>query len=91
MSKNIRILVVLGFIVVIGLIIYSSTGLARVSCEVCMEFGGRTSCRPAFGITREEALETAQTVACSEIAFGRDDTISCTNLMQPKSVSCMAE
>ena len=91
MPKNIKILVVLGFIVVLGLIIYSSTGLARVSCEVCMEFRGRTSCRPAFGTTREEALETAQNVACSEIAFGRDDSISCTNLTKPKSVSCMAE
>ena len=91
MSKNTKILLILGFIVLLGLIIYSSTGLARVSCEVCMEFGGRTSCRPAFGITREEALATAQTVACSEIAFGRDDSISCTNLTQPKSVSCMAE
>jgi hypothetical protein len=91
MSKNSKILIGIGFIVVLVLIIYSSTGLARVSCEVCMEFRGKTSCRPAFGTTREEALETAKTVACSEIAFGRDDSISCTNLTEPKSVACMAE
>jgi hypothetical protein len=91
MSKNVKVLLILGFIAVLALIIYSSSGLARVSCEVCMEFQGRTSCRPAFGTTREEAVETAQTVACSEIAFGRDDSISCTNLTQPKSVSCTPE
>jgi hypothetical protein len=91
MSKSTKILIAAGFVALLGLIIYSSSGLARVNCEVCMEFQGRSSCRPAFGTTREEAIETATTVACADIAFGRDDSITCTNLTTPKSVMCMAE
>ncbi len=91
MPKNTKIILVAGFVVLIGLIIYSATGLAKVNCEVCMEFQGRSSCRPAFGTTRDEAAETATTVACADIAFGRDDSISCTRLTQPKTVMCTAE
>ncbi len=91
MPKKTRLLIGVGFVVLLGLIIYSATGLAKVNCEVCMEFQGLNSCRPAFGTTREEAVETATNVACADIAFGRDDSISCTNLTAPKTVMCVAE
>jgi hypothetical protein len=88
MSNRNKILIGLAFLAVIGYILYSSTGLAQVKCEVCVEFRGRTSCRPAFGTTRDEAFETAQSVACADLASGRDDSIACTELTRPKSYSC---
>ena len=87
MSKTTKILITVAFIAVIAFIVYSTTGLAKVSCEVCMEFRGRLSCRPAAGTTREEAVNTSKTVACSDIASGRDENIACT-AMEPKSLDC---
>lgn len=88
MSKTAKILVTVGFVTVLAYIIYSSLGLAKVQCEVCMDFRGRTSCRPGIGANRDEAFATAKRVACADIAFGRDDSIACTELTQPKSFSC---
>jgi hypothetical protein len=86
MSNTAKILIAAGFVGLLGLIIFSTTGLARVSAEVCMEFRGMTACAEAFGTSQEEALRTAKDVACSEIAFGRDDSILCTLRTEPKSV-----
>jgi hypothetical protein len=88
MSTTVKILIALGFIALLAFIIYSSAGLAQVTCEVCVEFRGQTSCKSASGTTREEALRTAQDVACAQVASGRDDSITCTQLTQPKSFTC---
>jgi hypothetical protein len=82
-----KILVGVGFVALIAFIIYSATGLARVSCEVCIEFHGRISCQPAAGTTREEAVRTAGSIACSELASGRTESIACERT-PPKSVTC---
>jgi hypothetical protein len=87
MSKTAKILITTGFIALIVFIVYSTTGLAKVSCEVCMEFRGRMSCSLAAGTTSQEALNTARGVACSDIAFGRDESIACA-AMEPKSLKC---
>jgi hypothetical protein len=87
MAKQWKILVGLGFAALIAFIIYSSTGLAQVSCNVCVEFHGRTSCRPAAGTTKDEAMKTAESIACSELASGRTENIACERT-QPKSVTC---
>ena len=87
MSKTTKILIVAGFVAVIAFIVYSTTGLAKVSCEVCMEFRGRTSCGAAAGRTDQEAVNTAKGIACSDIASGRADSIACT-AVPPKSLDC---
>jgi len=87
-SRRNQILIGLGFIAVLAFIIYSSMGLAKVNCEVCVEFRGRSSCRPAYGVNRDEALSTAQRTACADIAFGRDESIACTELTAPSSTRC---
>jgi len=87
MSKATKILITAAFIGLIAFIVYSTTGLAKVRCEVCMEYRGRLSCRPAAGSTKEEAINTSKTVACSDIASGRDESIACT-AMPPKSLDC---
>jgi hypothetical protein len=87
MPKLWKILVGVGFIALIGFIIYSATGLAQVSCLVCLEFHGRTSCQPAAGTSKEEAVRTAESVACAELASGRTENIACERT-PPKSITC---
>jgi hypothetical protein len=87
MPKLWKILVGLGFVALIAFIIYSATGLAQVSCEVCVEFHGKTSCQPAAGTSRDEAIKTAASIACSELATGRNESIACDHT-PPKSVTC---
>jgi len=87
MTNSWKILVAVGFVALIGLIVYSSIGLARVNCEVCVEFHGRTSCQTAAGASQEEAVKTAADVACSDLASGRTEGIACQNT-PVKSVSC---
>ena len=87
MPKPWKILVGVGFVALISFIIYSSTGLGQVRCDVCLEFHGTTSCKPAAGPTRDEAVKTAWSIACSDLASGRTEGIACQNT-PPKSVSC---
>ena len=76
MSKPIRAaLLFLG--VVLAVVIYSSMGLRKFTCEVCMEFNGRTNCATASGTTEEEALRTATDTACATISAGMTDSIQC--------------
>jgi hypothetical protein len=58
-----------------------------VSCEVCVEFHGKTSCQPAAGTTQEEAVRTAEGIACTELASGRTESIACERT-PPKSITC---
>jgi hypothetical protein len=87
MPKLWKILVGLGFVALIGFIIYSATGLGQVSCNVCVEFHGRTSCQPAAGTSQDEAVKTAESVACAELATGRTESIACERT-PPKSITC---
>lgn len=87
MASSWKILVGVGFVALIAFIVYSSTGLARVSCEVCVEFHGRTSCQVAAGTSQDEAFKTAAGLACSDLAAGRTEGIACQNT-RPKSMTC---
>ena len=87
MIKPWKIVVAVGFAALIAFIVYSSMGLARVNCEICVEFHGRTSCQVGAGTTQDEAVRTAQGIACSELAAGRTENIAC-DRARPKTVSC---
>jgi hypothetical protein len=64
-------------LVVLGVIVYSTMGLAQNEVEVCMTFKGQTSCRKASASTKEYALRSATENACAEIASGVTETIAC--------------
>jgi len=87
MPKPWKIVVAVGFVALIGFIIYSTTGLAQVNCEVCIEFHGRMSCQPAAGTTQEEAVRTATGIACTDLSTGRTENIACERT-PPKSIMC---
>jgi hypothetical protein len=87
MPKPWKILVSVGFVALISFIVYSSMGLGQVTCQVCVEFHGNTSCQPAAAPTRDEAVKTAWNIACSDLASGRTDNIACLNT-PPKTTAC---
>jgi len=87
MSKKVRLVVVVFVLAVVVYIVTSSMGIAKVSCEVCVDFKGRLACRTARGPTRDDAIVTARDNACAQIVSGRTDNILCGG-SQPASVRC---
>lgn len=73
---------------VLVVIIYSSMGLRQFTCEVCMEFQGRTNCAIASGTSEEEAVRTATDTACATISAGMTESIQCSRT-PPISVNWM--
>jgi hypothetical protein len=68
---------ILIFAALIGLIVYSTFTLGGQRVEVCMAFNGHQSCRTASATTKENALRTATSNACAEIASGVTDSLAC--------------
>jgi len=79
MQKNGKILAAVGVGLFLVFMIYSLMGVAQVSCEVCVNFGGRTACSTARGANAKEAQHTATDVACASLASGMTDSIACGN------------
>jgi hypothetical protein len=86
-SSRIKIIVAAGLVGLVGLMVYLSVSGNKVSCEVCIEFGGRTECRRASAQNAEEAQLAALNTACYLLSGGISDGISCRN-SKPKSASC---
>ena len=76
---GIKIVVTLLVLGGLALIVYSSMGLQQVTAEVCITHNGRTECRSASGANQDEVLRTAADMACSTLASGMADRISCQN------------
>ena len=71
----------------LALMVYSSAGLRKVSCDICITFNGSTVCRRAEGKTRQDAVRTATDNACSGLYRDMAENIRCSNT-PPKSVDC---
>lgn len=69
------------------LFVYSTLGLQRYSCEVCITFRGNSQCRTAYGSTEQEARRTASDNACAVLASGMADSIVCSNT-PPERATC---
>lgn len=70
---------------VLGYVVISSVSGQRVTCQVCMVFKGGRDCKKASANTRENALRTAITNACSQLSGGVTETNQCENT-PPESV-----
>ena len=79
MQKRGKILAAVGVGLFLAFMIYSLTGVAQVSCEVCITFRGQTACSTARGANANEAQRTATDVACASLSSGMTDTIACGN------------
>ncbi len=88
--KRTTLAIVIVIAALAALILYSTLRLGGYSCEVCMEFAGRTACRTARGTSEQEARRTATDNACALLASGVTDSIACTNT-PPRSARCEAK
>ena len=70
-----------------ALVVWLSSSVGRVECEVCMEFQGRRSCATAAAPSAEEALQSARTTACGTISGGVRDSMACGSAT-PAQQSC---
>jgi hypothetical protein len=86
-TKTTKLVIAAAFVALLGFIVYSTMGLAKVNCEVCVEFHGRTTCASAAGISKDEAVKSAVSVTCSDLAAGRTENIAC-EATPPKTTSC---
>ena len=87
MSTRNKALAAAGTLAFVGYLLYSTMSLNVFSCDVCIEFKGRTLCRSASGATREEAQRTATDVACALLASTRTEGMACSRT-PPKSIEC---
>jgi hypothetical protein len=71
-------------------IIYSSMDLQQYTVESCITYNGRTGCGTAAGATRDEALRSAATIACSGLSSGMTESIECSRT-EPDSVRWIDE
>lgn len=86
-----RILVGLGLAAVfVAVMVMALRGQARVECEVCIAFGGRSECRTNLAVDRERAVMEATSNACALLANGVTAGIQCSNT-PPRSVSCKGD
>lgn len=72
-----------------ALLWYGLAGEARVECDACFAYRGRTECRTGAGDSRESALDSANTAACAVLGSGVTDAMRC-SASPPSAVSCRA-
>jgi hypothetical protein len=66
---------------------YTTLSAQKVTCNVCVEFNGRTNCASASHEDENQAVRSAQTTACGPVAGGMNETIACGN-REPVSKKC---
>jgi Na+/glutamate symporter len=72
-----RWIMVVGTIVLVGILLYSSFQQTGKKYEVCMTFHGTSHCSKATGATPEEAIRSAQGIDCELVTNGRDQLMAC--------------
>ena len=74
-------------VIILGAILFLSMGFSQVTCEVCVDFKGRTQCRTAAGSDKETAMITARDNACAFLVASKTDGFLC-GQTQPSKVVC---
>jgi len=79
--------IAIAFVVLVVALVVSTTFQGeRVRVEVCMSFRGQRDCRTAQARNRQDALRTAVTNACAQLASGVTDSGQCENT-PPESIT----
>ena len=74
-------------LLLLGAIVYFSLGLQQHTCEVCMDFQGRTQCRTAKGADQHTAVQTGRDNACAYLVHSKTEGFLC-NQTPPARVTC---
>jgi hypothetical protein len=76
-SNQMRWIVALGALLLVGVLVYSSVQQTRKRYEVCVSFKGSSHCATAAGSTYDQAVRSAQEIDCELLANGRDENMVC--------------
>lgn len=87
MNKGRLAAALLGLALLIGFLVYGSTRVTEVECELCVTYNGRTECRRGSGATDQDARAAAQKAACAVMASGMAESVNCSNT-PPTNVRC---
>jgi hypothetical protein len=82
---QLRLIMVTGAVVLVGVLVHSTMQQNRNEYEVCMTFKGALHCATAKGETSDAAIRAARDIDCELLANGRDENMVCQD-MQPASV-----
>jgi hypothetical protein len=76
-TTQVRWIVALGAIALLGVLVYSSFQQTREQYEVCMSFKGASHCATAAGSNYDQAVRSAQQIDCELLSNGRDENMVC--------------
>jgi hypothetical protein len=85
-SHQIRWIVAVAMVVLVGVLLYSSVAQTRERYEVCVTFKGASHCATASGSTEDQAVRSAQEIDCELLTSGRDENMVCLS-RPPEKVS----
>jgi hypothetical protein len=74
---QVRVISIVGAIVLLGVLLYSSRQQTQNKYEVCVTFKGAMHCARASGATSAEAIRSAQDIDCEMLSNGRDENMVC--------------
>jgi hypothetical protein len=84
MRTAIGVALALAFAVALAFATLRETG---TTCEVCVDYGGRSECRRSSAAEPDEAIRMAQSTACAVLASGVTRGIECQRT-PPRSAQC---
>jgi len=76
-SNQMRWIIGLGGLVLIGVLLYSSLQQTHLKYEVCVTFKRGMHCATAAGSSSTEAIRSAQEIDCEMLSNGRDENMVC--------------
>jgi hypothetical protein len=76
-SNNVRWIVGIGAVALVGVLAYSTLQQTRERYEVCVAFKGATHCATAAGSNYDQAVRSAQEIDCQLLSNGRDENMVC--------------
>jgi hypothetical protein len=76
-KSQVRWIIALGAVVLLGVLAYSTFQQTRERYEVCVDFKGTTHCATAAGSSYDQAVRSAQEIDCQMLANGRDENMVC--------------
>jgi hypothetical protein len=76
-SNQVRWLIALGAIVLLGVLVYSTMQQTGQRYEVCVTFKNATHCATASGSSYDQAVRSAQEIDCQLLTNGRDENMVC--------------
>jgi hypothetical protein len=75
--NQIRWIIALGAVALVGVLAYSTMQQTRQQFEVCVQFKGGSHCATASGSSQDQAIRSAQEIDCELLANGRDENMVC--------------